>query len=86
MNVARRRVLEWVGFGALAVAVPGFAWARASDGAGEMQLAMGPVSAAQLPGGKVPAPNATAHPCAQAEKPCLAPRLRWRRRRARRRQ
>ncbi len=66
MNVARRRVLQLLGAGAATIAVPTLA------------LAMGPTSAPQLPGGKVPAPNSDA--CGPAENPCRTPRRRSRRR------
>jgi hypothetical protein len=82
MNVRRRRILRLVGIGAAMLALPKGAVAFDPDPKAQLQLAMGPTSAAQKPGGStVPAsPGPTFTPCMHYDRTCSVPRHHSRRR------
>jgi hypothetical protein len=51
MDIMRRRMLQLVGFGAVAIASPELSSALDAETGGAFKTAMGPTSAAQKPGG-----------------------------------
>lgn len=61
MNVMRRRLLRLAGVGAATVALSKLAFAFDSETGAELQLAMGPTSAAQTPGGTGAPPDPNRH-------------------------
>jgi hypothetical protein len=80
MKVMRRRVLQLVGIGVATIASPMIASALEAQTGGVFEMAMGPVSAPQKPGGS-PA-NSAVTTCSPYGNPCPVSRNRSKHRHA----